>query len=89
MPVSTDEGCGDRVLEDELFEAIGLKDYGVPVEGTHRAGNLYAIEQMHSDVFLAQKSSVKKRLLNVAREHDACPIEVPTRLGGARDSTST
>ena len=57
------------MLEDELVQSAGFKDDGIFVEGTHSAGELYTIEQMHGDMLFPIQRSVEKRLLDIVDRH--------------------
>jgi hypothetical protein len=69
VPVAADKRRGNRMLENKLFQGVGLKHNRIFIERPHFAGDLHAIQQVNGDVLLAQKRGMKKRFLDVAGKH--------------------
>ncbi len=71
LVLATDQQCGNRVLEDELLLRVGFQHDGVFIKRPYAAGDLCAIQQMHSNVLPRRQGHVEKRFLNVDYGHDS------------------
>src|SRR5215510_1621837 len=67
--IAANAGGGNGMLEDQLLESSGFQDDRVLIKRAHSSRKPGAVNQLHSDVLVALKGSVEKRLLNAADRH--------------------